>query len=94
MEYLEWERQEGHVSHVAEYIKWYDWSHAGIGNFRGSMGHTQKAVQHQDQGQEDTLKNELNNMKKNNLSVNDYVLKIKEVSDALDLLVHPQKMTT
>ena len=29
------------------------------------------------------LKNELNNMKKNNLSVNDYVLKIKEVSDAL-----------
>ena len=29
------------------------------------------------------LKNELNNMKKNNLSINDYVLKIKEVADAL-----------
>ena len=29
------------------------------------------------------LKNELNNMKKSNLSVNDYVLKIKEVADAL-----------
>ena len=29
------------------------------------------------------LKNELNNMKNNNLSINDYVLKIKEVLDAL-----------
>ena len=29
------------------------------------------------------LKNELNNMKKNNMLVNDYVLKIKEVLDAL-----------
>ncbi|NHV87592.1 hypothetical protein, partial [Escherichia coli] len=28
-------------------------------------------------------KNELNNMKKNNMSVNDYMLKIKEVADAL-----------
>ena len=40
------------------------------------------------------LKNELNNMKKNNLSVNDYVLKIKEVSDALGSIGAPQKMTT
>ena len=35
------------------------------------------------------LKNELNNMKKNNLLVSDYLLRIKEVSDALGLLVHP-----
>ncbi|MCO5576313.1 hypothetical protein L7F22_030122 [Adiantum nelumboides] len=32
------------------------------------------------------LKNELNNMKKNNLSINDYVLKIKEVADALGFI--------
>ena len=35
------------------------------------------------------LKNELNNMKKNNLSVNDYVLKIKEVADALGSIGAP-----
>ena len=35
------------------------------------------------------LKNELNNLKKNNLSINDYVLKIKEVSDALGSIGAP-----
>ena len=37
------------------------------------------------------LKNELNNMKKNNLSVNDYVLKIKEVANALGSIGAPPK---
>ena len=37
------------------------------------------------------LKNELNNMKKNNLLVNDYVLKIKEVADALGSIGAPPK---
>ena len=37
------------------------------------------------------LKNKLNNMKKNNLSVNDYVLKIKEVADALGSIGAPPK---
>ena len=35
------------------------------------------------------LKNELNNMKKNNLSINVYVLKIKEVADALGSIGAP-----
>ena len=40
------------------------------------------------------MKNELNNMKKEiNMSVNDYVLKIKTVSDALGSIgAHQQKM--
>ena len=37
------------------------------------------------------LKNELNKMKKNNLLINDYVLKIKEVVDALGWIGAPPK---
>ena len=37
------------------------------------------------------LKSELNNMKRNNLSVNDYVLKIKEVSNSLGSIGAPPK---
>ena len=37
------------------------------------------------------LKNELNTMKKNNLSINDYVLKIKEVAGDLGSIGAPPK---
>ena len=89
MEDLEWERQEGHVSHVAEYIN-------------GMIGHIQELDSSKEawdtlkrlyntntNARKIQLKNELNNMKKNNLSVNDYLLKIKEVSDALGSIGAP-----
>jgi hypothetical protein len=77
---MEREGQNGNVYFVTKYFKFHDCSYTRVRDFERSMGNLENPYTSTTKARKIQLKNEL---KSPQVTMNDYVLKLKDISDAL-----------
>ena len=66
------------------YIKFNDWPHTRVNDIKTSVGYFREIVFTSTKARKKQLKSELNNLRKSpSITINDYILWVKELADAL-----------